>query len=209
MAAWLSSTGISHQDLLPHIPSTLSLCSQQQPLPWDCSTIPKLQLPATAPSRGSTSLSGVCMGAARTVWFSVHLGCRRSVVSLSALNVSPLTQIIAPVWGSDPCFCSPLTKGRSSPTNTPVFPPSSFILPSFAWFYIFFSTGQVFPVCCQLVVCMHFWVWRCIPDVSLERDVLHIYLLLCCLVLPTCSFIIFMTEYQKLSSWLYGHKAGE
>ena len=27
--------------------------------------------------------------------------------------------------------------------NTPVFPPSSFILPSFAWFCIFFSTGQV------------------------------------------------------------------
>ena len=35
------------------------------------------------------------------------------------------------------------TEGRSSPTNTPVFSPSSFILPSFAWFYIFFSSGQV------------------------------------------------------------------
>ena len=33
--------------------------------------------------------------------------------------------------------------GKSSPTNTPVFPSSSFILPSFVWFYIFFSTGQV------------------------------------------------------------------
>ena len=28
--------------------------------------------------------------------------------------------------------------------NTPVFPPSSFILLSFVWFYIFFSSGQVF-----------------------------------------------------------------
>ena len=37
----------------------------------------------------------------------------------------------------------PPTEGRSSPTNTPVFPPSSFILPSFAWFYTFFSAGQV------------------------------------------------------------------
>ena len=27
--------------------------------------------------------------------------------------------------------------------NTPVFPPSSFTLPSFAWFYMLFSTGQV------------------------------------------------------------------
>ena len=35
------------------------------------------------------------------------------------------------------------------------------------------------PVRSQLVFCMHFCVWRCIPDVSMERDVLHIYLLLC------------------------------
>ena len=30
----------------------LSLRSQQQPSPWDCATIPKLQLSATVPSRG-------------------------------------------------------------------------------------------------------------------------------------------------------------
>ena len=35
------------------------------------------------------------------------------------------------------------TKGRSGPTNTPVFSPSSFVLLSFVWFYIFFSGGQV------------------------------------------------------------------
>ena len=38
-------------------------------------------------------------------------------------------------------------------------------------------------VCSQLLFCMHFCVWRCIPDISMERDVLHIYLLLCHLVL--------------------------
>ena len=32
----------------PSHPFDLSLCSQQQPSPWDCSTIPKLQLPATS-----------------------------------------------------------------------------------------------------------------------------------------------------------------
>ena len=47
------------------------------------------------------------MAAARTVWFSFHLGCHRSAVSLSALNVSPLTQTIALMWGSGPCFSSP------------------------------------------------------------------------------------------------------
>ena len=34
------------------------LCSQQQSSPWDCSTIPKLQLLATATSRGPAFLSG-------------------------------------------------------------------------------------------------------------------------------------------------------
>ena len=67
----------------------------------------------------------------------------RSAVSLSALNVSPLTQTIAPVWGSDPASVPRPTKGRSSPTNTPVFPPSFFVLLSFVWFCIFFSSGQV------------------------------------------------------------------
>ena len=37
----------------------------------------------------------------------------------------------------------PPPKDRSSPTNTPILPPSSFLLPSFAWFYIFFSASQV------------------------------------------------------------------
>ena len=51
----------------PSHPLNPSLHSQQQPSPWDCSTIPKLQLPAIAFSRRSASLSGVCMTAARTI----------------------------------------------------------------------------------------------------------------------------------------------
>ena len=53
----------------PSHPLHLSLHSQQQPLPWDCSTIPKHQFPAAAASRGPASLSGVGMAAARTVFF--------------------------------------------------------------------------------------------------------------------------------------------
>ena len=75
----------------PSHPQHPSLHSQQQCSPWDCSTIPKLQFPAAVPSRGPSSLSRVCMAVARTVWFSIHLGCHLSAVSLSALNVSPLT----------------------------------------------------------------------------------------------------------------------
>ena len=91
----------------PSHPLKPSFRSQQQPSLWDCSTIPKLQLPAIAPSKRPAFRSQVCMAAARTVWFSIQLGCHRSAVSLSALNVSPLTQTIAPMWGLDPCFSSP------------------------------------------------------------------------------------------------------
>ena len=54
--------------------------------------LPKLQLPTIVPSRGPAFLSRVCMAVARTVWVSFYLGCQRSAVWLSALNVSPLTQ---------------------------------------------------------------------------------------------------------------------
>ena len=111
MATWLSSL-ISPQSVssLSH-PLNPSLCSQLQPSPWDCPTIPKLQHPAAAPSRGPVFLPRVCMASARTVWFSLHLGCHRSAVSLSALNVSPLTQTIARIWRLDPCLSSPTCRG--------------------------------------------------------------------------------------------------
>ena len=48
--------------------------------------------------------------------------------------------------------------------------------------YILFRWSGT-PVCSQRVFCMHFCVWRCIPGVSVERDVLHIHLLLRHLVL--------------------------
>ena len=92
------------QSPLSH-PLNSSLCSQQQPSPRDCFTIPKLQVPATA-------LSGVCMAVARAVRFSFHLSCHRSAISLSALNVSPLTQTIALMWGLDPCFSFPARRGQ-------------------------------------------------------------------------------------------------
>ena len=145
---------------------------------------------------GYLSLSGVFMAAARTVWFSFHLGCHRSAVSHSALNVSPLTQTIAPMWDQTFASVPPPTEGRSSPANTPGLPPSSFILLSFAWVYIFFSSADRYS---QLVFCMHFCVWRCIPDVAMERDVLHVHLLLCRLVLLTkCLSILFIFSENQL-----------
>ena len=97
VAAWLSSTGISHHNIFPHIPlipvsavnsspgtgiAPQSLNSSSQPL----------YLP------GDLHLS------LRYVWLQqglsdslFHLDCHRSSVTLSALNVSPLTQTIAPM----------------------------------------------------------------------------------------------------------------
>ena len=53
----------------PSHPFDPFLYSQQQPSPWDFSTIPKLQLPAAAPSSGPAPLPGVCTAVARTVIF--------------------------------------------------------------------------------------------------------------------------------------------
>ena len=66
--------------------------------------------------------------------------------------------------------------------------PSSYQV--FVVLYILFLWSGI-PVCSQLVFCMHFCVSRCIPDVSMERDVLHIHLLLSHLVL---SHILLINE---------------
>ena len=143
-----------------------SLCNQQQPLPWDCATIPKLHFPGAEPSRGPMFLSRVCMAEARTVWFLFYLGCHRTSVSLSALNVFPWLRQLPQCGDWTPASVLPPTKGRSSPTNTPVFPPSSFILPSFASFYIFFST-------CQVLLSTLSWYSAC---TSVSEDVSLMYL---------------------------------
>ena len=89
----------------------------------------------------------------------------------------------------------PSTEGRSSPSHTPVFPPSSFIVLSFVWFYIFFSTGQVLLSALSwcstytsvsegvflMYICNYAYILSTI--LSVERDVLHIHLLLHHLVL--------------------------
>ena len=115
----------------PSHPLNLSLHSQQQPSPWDCSTIPKLQFPAALPCRTAASCLE-CMAAVRTVCFSLQLGFHRSAASLLDLNVSPLTQIIAPMWGSDPCFSSPTHQGQVQSLLTLLFSP---LVPSFYCFF--------------------------------------------------------------------------
>ena len=71
-------------------------------------------------------------------------------------------------WCGDrtPASVPPTAESRSSPANTPVFSPSSFILPSFVWFYIFFSAGQVLVSALSWCSACTSVFWRCVPDVS-------------------------------------------
>ena len=94
MASWLSSTGISHHSLFPHIPSirlsavnsSLHLGIAPQSLN---SSSQLLRFPGDLhPCPGYVWL---CQGLSD----SFHLGCHRSAVLLSALNVYPVTQTIA------------------------------------------------------------------------------------------------------------------
>ena len=111
-------------------------------------------------------------GCSKDVWFSFHLGCHSQLFhSQPSVFLLWLRQL---PWCGDrtPASVPQPAEGRSSPTNTPAFPPSSFILPSFAWFYIFFSTGQValfaLSWCSACVLCLMVHSWcireeRCTP----------------------------------------------
>ena len=140
MAARLSSAGVSHHSLLPYLP-LIHLC-----------TVNSSPRPGIAPHSPNSSSQPLrlpgdprpCPGYA-WLWqgLMILIGCHGSAVSLSAINVSPVTQTVASTWGSDPTDQFPhwLRAGPVLLTLLP--PPSSFILPSFAWFCILFSTAQV------------------------------------------------------------------
>ena len=128
MAAQLSSTGSSHHSLLTHIPSI--------PL----STVNSITHLGIAPQSLNYSpqplyrLGYVCMGKDCLILIPFRL-LQISRFSLGLKWFSSDRQS----WCGDgtPAAVPPLTEGRSSPINTPSFPPSSFILPSFLWVYIY------------------------------------------------------------------------
>ena len=80
---------------------------------------------------------------------------------------------LTPAFSSPPP--GPLTRCRSSPSHPPLFS----LLPSFCWVlrgsvYSFLVVNT--PAHSQHVFCK-ICVWRCLPDASVERDVLHVHLL--------------------------------
>ena len=177
--------GIPHCELLPHIPSA-SLpavhskrhlgvvlhfsCSSSQPqhIPWDL-----------CPSPGYVGLWQVL-----SVWFSFYSYCHRSAVALPyRLKCFPFVQTIASMWGCGTCFSSPTPQEKFQFCSLSSFSLPCIILPSFVWVSIPFQWSGTL-VYSQLVFCEIFCIWRCVSDALMERDVLHIHLLLHHLVSP-------------------------
>ena len=139
-AAWLSSTGISHHDLLAHIADP-SFCSQQQPSHWDCHN-PKIPGPSRCPFQETPV----------PVW-GVY-GCGKDCLILIPFRLPPISCFILSLkcFSSDSDNCldvgiGPLLQFPRPPGVVPVLPillfsPLVLCPPEFAWFYIFFSTGQ-------------------------------------------------------------------
>ena len=106
--------------------------SQQQTSPWDCPTV-------AVPSGKHASLSGVLVAATRILCV-ILISFGLSQISCFAPSLSCFS---SGCGNRTPASVPPLAEGRSSPTSSPFFPPTSFILLSFAWPYKFFSGGQV------------------------------------------------------------------
>ena len=143
------------------------------------------------PSRGLASLSRVHMDRAKTVWFLLHLHCHRSVVSLSALNVSHLIDNCPDVEIRPLLQFSHLLRAGPVLQTLLFFP----LLPSF--YRLLCRSIYSFPLvrytCLLSAGVLHaFLCLRVYSYVSMERDVLHVHLLLHHLV-PSNSMISYRT----------------
>ena len=110
----------------------------------------------------------------------------------------------------------PPTDGRSCPTNTPDFAPSSFVLPSFSWVCIFFAAGQVLlsalswcPACTSVsegVFLMHPWREMCSTSTSSSSILFSCQLLVhyCCgchWKTTSGELLVYARSHSAKSSW--------
>ena len=162
MAAWLSSTGVSHYNILSHLLSVHLSTVNSSPCPQtpapSCCAFQGTRIPAWGMyDWGRDCLILISFRLPQTSRFTQH-------------QMFLLWPWQVPWCGNrTPASVPPPTEGRSSPTITPVFPPSSFILPSFVWFYILFCWSAS-PVHSALhaLLCLKVYSWcihggRCTP----------------------------------------------
>ena len=128
MAVQLFSTGISHHKLTPHIPS---IC---------LSAVNSSACPEIAPQFLSSTSQPLPLFQETRVPIRVMYGCCKDCLILIPFRLPRISCFIlsltcfssdsdnCPDVGINPCFSFPPAEGRSSPTNAPVFPASSFVL---------------------------------------------------------------------------------
>ena len=177
--AWLSSITLLSLIQVPPkaFPTTISSLTRPCPgivLQFICSSSQQVCFPGDLhPCQGyEWQQQGL------SVWFLFHLEYHRSASSLTDSNVSPLFQTTAPMWGSEACFSSVTHQRQVQYCWLSSFSPYSLHPTEFCVIlYIFFQLSGT-PAWSQLVFCKILCVWKYIPHVSVERDVLHIHLLL-------------------------------
>ena len=142
-ATWISSTGFSHHTLFLHIPLICLSVVISSPYPG---IAPQFLNPSSQPVHLLGDLCP-CPGCVYGKDCLILIQFRPPQVSCFTLSLKCFSS------DSDNCpnmgigllleFLHPSTRGMSSPTNTLLFHPTSFVLPSFFWVHIFLSTGQV------------------------------------------------------------------
>ena len=158
MDAWLSSTGISHHDLLPHLPLICLSTVNSSPQPGITPHSPNSSSSCCAfqgthiPVWGMYGYSKDCLifipfRLPQISCFTLSLKCFSSDSdNCPDVGIRPLLQF------------PPSAKGMSSLSNIPVSPPRSFVLLSFCVvLYILFCWSGT-PVDSELVFCMHFCI---------------------------------------------------
>ena len=114
------------------------------------------------------------------------------------------------MWRLEPCFSSPNLLRACPVLLTLLFLPLLLNPTEFCVvLYILFHWSGT-PVCSQLVFCMHFCVLKAYSWCIMERDVLHVHLLLCHLVLShVCLWVfraLWTVAHQALCLWDFAGK---
>ena len=182
MASWLSSTGISHHNLLPHIPSISLSTANSSPHPGI--------------AQQSLNSSSQLLGLSETSIPVQHMyGWGQDCLILIPFRLPQIRcfTLSLKCFSSDPDNCpdveiEPLLQFPHPPRAGSVLP-HSHLSPLVPLSYgVLHGSIYSFPVSCtpvhsQLVFCMYVCFWRCVPDGFVVRNVLHVHILLCHLVL--------------------------
>ena len=169
--------------------------------------------PPCTPVNTRPSLGHIGLWYGPSVYFSLHPICHRSAASSSSNSLKCFPSV--PIDFPDGEGVLP-NSGISPLLQLPypgVQVPSHFLSSSFS--LLFFCPTQLCrdvysPFQCprssvsfQLVFCENCYIYSCIPDASVERDELHVHLLLCHLPLPQAFILV-----HKISSSLYSKSKG-